>query len=85
MKEIINPLENAWVVAYPSTTVPKGESFNTNNTEKDYVNYKNYINLIIYEGMHIETECNWYCDCGKYVEPEWKYCPYCGKKLWSRK
>ena len=84
MKEIINPLENAWVVTYPSTTVSKGESFNTNNTEKDYVNYKNYINSIIYKGMHIETKCNWYCDCGKYADPEWKYCPYCGKELWNR-
>ena len=37
----------------------------------------------VYENMHIVNELNWHCDCGLYVEPEWKYCPKCGNRLWE--
>ena len=68
--DVIDPLENAWVVNYPSTTVPNGKGVvNTSTTG-------------VYKYMTWKTEANWYCDCGKCAEPDWKYCPYCGKELW---
>ncbi len=75
MGKLIDPLENAWLVN-PSTTVPDPnvKVVNTNSTAGCF-----------YKNMHFEHELNYHCDCGKYVEPEWKYCPFCGNKLWQRK
>ena len=74
MGELIDPLENAWVVTQPSTTVPKGYGYiNTNTTTPTVkVNIFAVLDTNTYYGD---------CECGETVESRWTYCPNCGRKL----
>ena len=74
MGELIDPLENAWVVIQPSTTAAKGGGYVNTNTTTSTVNVKIFTVLDVntYYGEH---------ECGETVYSSWTYCPKCGEKL----
>ena len=39
----------------------------------------------LYDGITCVPGWDYICKCGRYLDAEWEYCPYCGHKLWQDK
>lgn len=74
MGELVDPLENAWLVIQPSTTASKGCSYVNTNTTTPTVKVK------IFACPDINTYYG-ECECGETLHSCWTYCPNCGRKL----
>lgn len=72
MGELIDPLENAWVVTQPSTTAKNSYSYINTNTTNPTVKVKMFDCLDANYGK---------CECGEMLDSCWTYCPNCGRKL----
>ena len=38
-----------------------------------------------YDGITSTPGWNFWCKCGRHLEVDWRYCPYCGHQLWQDK
>lgn len=39
----------------------------------------------LYDGITCFPGWEFICKCGRHLDAEWTYCPYCGHELWQDK
>lgn len=84
MGKIVDPLENAWVVTQPSTTVPDPYCYIVKtNTTNDVSQIKERVVKVERDPCCQVKIYDWdgTCECGQSVDAAWEYCPCCGGKL----